>query len=146
MTTIDGVRVVDARRERVFAALTDPHVVAAAIPAIRSHREVAQDHWEAKVKAPVPFAPAVTIRFEIVDRRPPEHASIRSHGRGTDVSSSFDLEEEGGGGTVVRWRAEIALHGLFAAFGGHGLEAVGRRAAERVLDRVAAAAEAEAAS
>jgi len=140
VTSIEGERVVDAPPERVFAALIDPHVVAAAIPVIRSHRETDDNHWEAKVKVPVPFAPSVTIRFEVVDRRPPEHASIRSDGIGAHVESSFDLEPDGNGGTHVRWRAQIALSGILAAFAGHGLEPLARRAAERVLDRVAAAA------
>ena len=140
MTTIDGVRIVDAPRERVFAALIDPHVVAAAIPAIRTHREVSEDHWEAKVKAPIRFAPSVSIRFVVTERRPPEHAAIQTHGGGAHVVSSFDLEPDGNGGTRVHWRAQIALSGLLAPFAGHGLEPLARRAAERVLDRVAASA------
>ena len=140
MTSVDGERVVDAPRERVFAALTNPDVVAAAVPVIRSHRELDDDHWEAKVKAPIPFAPSLTIRFIITQRRAPEHAAIQTHGGGAHVESSFDLEPDGDGRTRIRWRAEIALSGILAAFGGHGLEALARRAAERVLDRVAAAA------
>ena len=140
MTTIHGERVVDAPPERVFEALTDPDVVATAIPVIRSHSELDDDHWEAKVKAPLPFAPSVTIRFVVTERRPPEHAAIQSHGGGAHVTSSFDLEPDGNGGTHVRWRAQIALSGILAPFAGHGLEPLARRAAERVLDRVAAAA------
>lgn len=140
MTTVAGERVVDAPPERVFDALTNPDVVATAIPVIRSHRALDDDHWEAKVKAPLPLAPAVTIRFQVVERRRPEHAAIRSDGGGAHVESSFDLEADGNGGTRIRWRAQIALSGLLAAFGGHGLEPLARRAADRVLDRVAAAA------
>ena len=142
MTSIHGERVVDAPPERVFAALTDPHVVAAAIPIVRSHREVDDDHWEAKVKAPVPFAPSVTIRFVVTERRPPEHAAIQSHGGGAHVTSSFDLEPDGDGGTRVTWRAQLALSGLLAPFAGHALEPIARRVAEHVLDRVAATASA----
>ena len=140
MTTIEGERVVDAPPERVFAALTDPDVVAEAVPLIRSHREVDEDHWEAKVKAPIRFAPSVSIRFVVTERRAPEHAAIQTHGGGAHVVSSFDLEPDGNGGTRVHWRAQIQLSGLLAPFGGHGLEPLARRAADRVLDRVAASA------
>ena len=140
MLEIEGERIVDAPPERVFDALTDHDVVASAIPIIRSYREIDDDHWEAKVKAPLPFAPSVTIRFQIVERRPHEHASILSDGRGAHVQSSFDLTPDGDGRTRVLWRARIELTGLLAPFGGHGLEPLARRAAERVLDRVAAQA------
>jgi uncharacterized protein len=137
MTTIDGERIIDAPRERVFAALIDPEVVAGAVPLIRSHKELDEDHWEAKVKAPVPLAPTLKIRFLITERRPPERASIQTHGSGAHVLSSFDLEPAEDGRTRIRWRAQIALSGLLARFAGHGLEPLARRAADRVLDRVA---------
>jgi hypothetical protein len=137
MVQVEGERVIDAPRERVFDALTDADVVASSIPVIRSHREVDDDHWEAKIKPPLPFAPSVTIRFEVTERRPPEHAAIRTHGGGADVISSFDLETDGDGRTRIRWRAQIALHGILAAFGGHGLEPVARRVADHTLDAIA---------
>ena len=136
---IEGVRLVDAPPDRVFAALTDPAVVAAAIPVVRSHRVIDDDHWECKVQAPIPFAPAMTIHFEVVERRPPDHAEIRSRGGGAVVTSSFDLSPEGGA-TRVRWHADLELQGILAAFGGHALEPVARRASDRVLDRVESAA------
>jgi hypothetical protein len=142
MTTVEGERLIDAPRERVFACLTNPDVVAGALPIIRSHGALDDDHWEAKVKVPVPFAPSVTIRFVVMERRPPEHAAIATDGGGAHVESSFDLEPAGDGRTRIRWRAQIALTGLLSAFGGHGLDPIARRAAERVLDRVASAASA----
>ena len=92
------------------------------------------------MKAPLPLAPKVTIRFEIVERREPEHATIRSHGGGARVSSSFDRAADGDGATRVTWWAEIELSGILGAFAGHGIEPLARRAADRVLDRVAVAA------
>src|SRR5262245_18183200 len=127
MTTVEGERVIAAPPERVFAALTDTDVVATAPPLIRSHREVDEDHWEAKVKAPIPFAPKVSVRFVVTERRPPEHAAIQTHGGGAHVLSSFDLEADGDG-TRVHWRAQIQLSGLLAPFAGHGLEPLARRA------------------
>jgi carbon monoxide dehydrogenase subunit G len=143
VTRVEGERTLDAPPERVFAALTNPDVVAAAIPVVRSHRIVDDDHWEAKIKAPLPFAPSVTVQFEVLDRRAPQHATIRSHGGGARVRSSFDLAAEGEGRTRVVWWAEVELSGLLAAFGGAGLEPLARRAADRVLDRVGAAAAAD---
>jgi len=139
VTHVEGERLIDAPPERVYEALLDHDTVVSAIPVLRSTKELDADRWEAKVKAPVPFAPSVTVHFTIVERRPPEHASVRSDGAGAHVTSSFDLEPEGHV-TRVRWRADLELGGLLAAFAGPRLEPLARRAADRVLDVVAAAA------
>lgn len=135
MTVVEGQRHFAAPPGRVFALLTDADIVASAIPAVRGHSVVDADHWTAKVKPPVPFAPSITIRFEVLDRREPEHAALHAHGGGADVTSTFDLEPVGDG-TSMHWRTEIKLSGLLSRIGGPGLDAVARRQAERTLDAV----------
>src|SRR6187397_231573 len=82
VTKVEGERRFAAPPQRVFDLLTDPDVIASAIPAVRGHTVTDADHWQAKVKPPLPFAPGVTIRFEVLDRRPPEHARLHAHGGG----------------------------------------------------------------
>jgi carbon monoxide dehydrogenase subunit G len=135
MAVVDGERRFAAPPERVFALLTDPDVVASAIPAVRGYSVIDPDHWHAKVKPPLPFAPSITIRFEVLDRRPPEHAALHAHGGGADVTSTFDLSADGEG-TLMHWRTEIKLSGLLSRFAGPGLEAVAERQAARTLDAV----------
>jgi carbon monoxide dehydrogenase subunit G len=135
MAVVDGERRFAAPPERVFALLTDPDVVASAMPAVRGHSVIDADHWHAKVKPPLPFAPSITIRFEVLDRRPPEHAALHAHGGGADVISTFDLSADGEG-TLMHWRTEIKLTGLLSRFAGPGLEAVAERQAARTLDAV----------
>jgi carbon monoxide dehydrogenase subunit G len=119
----------------VFELLTSPEVVLAALPAVRSHRVVGPDRWEAKVKPPLPLAPSVKIHFELVERCEPDHAELRAHGGGTNVRSTFDLEDDGGA-TLMRWHTELHLGGPLGMVAGHGLDAVARRQAERTLDEV----------
>ena len=64
MNVVEGERRFAAPPERVFELLTSPDVIASAIPAVCGHRVLDADHWEAKVKAPLPLAPAVKIRFD----------------------------------------------------------------------------------
>jgi carbon monoxide dehydrogenase subunit G len=135
MAVVEGERYFAAPPERVFALLTDPDIVASAIPAVRSHSVVDADHWSAKVKPPLPFAPSITIRFEVLDRRPPEHAALHAHGGGADVTSTFDLAVDGDG-TLMRWRTELKLSGLLSRFAGAGLDAAAQRQATRTLDAV----------
>ncbi|MDX6475658.1 MAG: uncharacterized protein QOH95_1169 [Gaiellaceae bacterium] len=135
MAVVEGQRRFAAPPERVFALLTDPDVVASAMPAVRGHTVVDADHWHAKVKPPLPFAPSITIRFEVLDRRPPEHAALHAHGGGADVTSTFDLVADGEG-TLMHWQTEIKLSGLLARFAGPGLDGVAKRQAARTLDAV----------
>ena len=135
MTVVEGQRSFDAPRERVFELLTSPDVIASAMPAVRSHEVVDDDHWVAKVKPPLPLAPTLSIRFEVLDRRPPEHARLHAHGGGADVMSTFDLVESGGV-TTMSWRTELRLSGLLGRLAGPGLDAIAHRQAERTLDAV----------
>ncbi len=132
---MEGQRRFAAPPERVFELLTAPDVIASAIPAVRGHRVLDADHWEAKVRPPLPLAPGVTIRFEVLERRPPEHAALRAHGAGADVTSRFDLSAVDGG-TLMRWQTELHLTGLLSRLGGHGLEGMAENQAARTLDAV----------
>ena len=135
MAVVNGERRFEATPERVFALLIDPDIVVKAMPAVHSHRELGPDSFEARVKAPIPFAPSPRIHFEVVDKRPPHHATMRAHGPGADVSSTFDLEADGSG-TIMRWVTELHLHGLLGVLAVGGLDALARRQAERSLDAV----------
>jgi carbon monoxide dehydrogenase subunit G len=135
MAVVRGERLFAAPRERVFALLADPDIVCSAIPAVRSHRLVDDDHFEAKVKAPVPLAPSVTIRFEVLERRPSEHAAIHAHGGGANVTSTFDLHEHEDG-TMMYWLADFEIAGVLGRLVGHGLDGVAARQAARTLDAV----------
>ena len=136
MTTVAGERRFAAPPARVFELLTDPAVIAAAIPSVRGHRVIDADHWEAKVRPPLPLTPSLTIRFEVIQRRPPEHAGLHAHGGGADVTSTFDLSADGEHSTLMRWQADFRLAGLLGRLAGHSLDSVARHQAERTLDSV----------
>jgi uncharacterized protein len=135
MTVVEGQRRFSAPPERVFALLTDPDIIAPAMPAVRGHTVVDRDHWNAKVKLPLPLAPSITIRFAVLERRPPEHAALHAHGGGVDVTSTFDLAADGDG-TLMQWQTEIKFSGLLSHFGGPGLDVLAQRQATRTLDAV----------
>lgn len=130
MTVVSGERRFAAPPERVFEVLTDPDVIAGALPGCRGHNVVDADHWEAKVKPPLPLFPAVTVRMEVIERQAPTHAGLRAHGRGIDITSRFDLAADGDA-TVMRWVTDVHVAAL-----GHGLEGIARHQAEKTLDAV----------
>ena len=138
MTRVTGERRFAAEPDRVFALLTDPAVIASAMPLVHGHRVIDATHWDASVRPPFRFAPSLTIHFEVLDRRPPTHAALHAHGAGADVLSTFDLSA-GDGATTMRWQTHVQLHGVLSRFAGHGLDGVARQQAERTLDAIASA-------
>jgi carbon monoxide dehydrogenase subunit G len=135
---IEGERVIDAPRERVFAALTDPEVVAETVPLVESFEVKDADHWEMTVRVPLPMAKALKLAFEVVDKRPHEHATLRANGGGmlggASVESNFDLSDAPGG-TLVRFRADLAFRGALAP-AERLLEPIAQRQAQKTLDAI----------
>lgn len=136
MTHVAGERRFDAEPDRVFALLTDPAVIASAMPLVHGHHVVDATHWNASVKPPFRFSPSLTIHFEVLEQHPPTHAVLHAHGAGADVMSRFDLSAEDGT-TTMHWQTHVQLHGVLSRFAGHGLDGVARHQAERTLDAIA---------
>jgi carbon monoxide dehydrogenase subunit G len=132
---IEGERHIDAPRAAVFAALTDPSVVAQTIPFVERCDARGPNKWQLTVKAPLPLVPAIPLDFEIVEQRAPEHARLHAEGRklgsGAEVDSSFHLTEQSGG-TLVRFRAELRFYGALAPLE-RMLEPVAERQAQKTL-------------
>ena len=135
---IEGERVIEASREEVFRALVDPDVVVQTVPLVERYEAKDVDHWDVVVRVPLPLAKPLRLSFEVVEKRPPEHARVRSSGGsamgGAAVESSFDLREVPGG-THVRFVAELRFHGMLAP-AEKLLEPVAQRQAGKTLDAI----------
>jgi hypothetical protein len=135
---IEGERVVDAPRAEVYAALTDPDVVAQTVPLVEDMRVIDADHWEMTVRVPLPMAKTMKLAFEVVERRPPDHAMLRAKGGGlmggASVESTFDLSDAPGG-TLVRFRADLSFRGALAP-AEKLLQPIAQRQAARTLDAI----------
>lgn len=134
-----GTREFDASREAVFEAVTDPHLIAEAIPALESFSAVDPDHWTATAK--FSLAPRLRLTFEVLDRRRSEHSRLRIHGKSFGgsamVDTSFDLTDAVNGRTAMHYEGELHLSGLLGRIGEHAL----RPLAERQIGRMLAAIE-----
>jgi carbon monoxide dehydrogenase subunit G len=143
---IDGVREFAAPRDEVFAALTDPAVMASAMPGVREWDASDPDRWTILVKLPLPLSPVLRIAVDVDERDSPAHARLRAagagRGGGARVDTSFDLDEAAPERTSMRWAAEVELSGPLRALAGAIVEPVARRQAERTLDAIAKRVEA----
>jgi carbon monoxide dehydrogenase subunit G len=122
----------------VFAALTDPEVVAQTVPLVESFEVKDADHWDMVVRVPLPMAKTLKLEFEVVERRPPEYAKLRAKGgsmlAGASVESRFELSDAPGG-TRVRFSADLSFRGALAP-AERLLEPIAARQAGKTLDAI----------
>ena len=136
---IEGERHFAAPPDDVYAALTDPDEIAAAFSAIELV-DAQGDEWKVLVRPPLPggFRVKFSVRFD--ELQPPRHGRLRAWGKSLggrlSVDSAFHLRPEGGG-THMRWQAEVDAAGLFVGLGSQALGPVASSQADRALGRLA---------
>jgi carbon monoxide dehydrogenase subunit G len=136
---IQGERRIEASRERVFRALTDPHELSELIPGVERVEVTSADEWIAVVKPPFGGGLNLKLDMHVTDRRHPERARLVAWGKGFGARISIETEfelVENGGATQMEWTAEVGLAGLVGGLGRKGLEPTAKRHAERSLDRL----------
>jgi carbon monoxide dehydrogenase subunit G len=149
---VEGTRTYSAPRERVWAVLNDPAEMAELMPGVESFEVADETHWKAKVKVPLGLGSMrMSIDFEKAESRAPEHARLRAKGNGVgaimSMETQFDLSEEGGG-TGMRWEADVRIFGQVASMGQRVLQPIVNQQVQNVLNaldrRVSVAATGEA--
>lgn len=143
---IQGERRIQASRERVFRALTDPHELSELIPGVERVEVSSDDEWITVVKPPFGRGLNVKLDMHVTDRRPPEHARLvawgKTFGARISIKTEFELVENGGA-TQMKWTADVGLAGLLGGLGGKALEPTAKHQAERSLDRLQRRVESE---
>jgi uncharacterized protein len=136
---IGGERRFEARPAEVYRALTDPDALGEAFAAIE-RVETDGNHWTLFIRLPLLGGFQLKFSVDLEELREPQHARLRARGKtfggGISVDSSFDLAPDGGG-TLMRWSAEVDATGLFSGLGSQSLGAVATKHADRALDRIA---------
>jgi len=135
---IEGTRRYEASRDRVWEVLNDPAEMAGLMPGVESFEIVDDTHWKAKVKVPLGLGSMkMSIDFEKTESRPPEHASLNAKGKGVgaimSMETQFDLSEDGGG-TDMRWQADVRILGQVASMGQRVVQPIVNQQVEQVLN------------
>jgi uncharacterized protein len=135
---VSGERSFPAPRQVVWEVLNSPERMAATMPGVQSF-EVADDrHWRAHVKIPLGLGGlAMSIDFEKTEERPIEHASLHAKGNGVgamlSMQTRFDLSEADGGGTLMRWSADVSIAGPVGSMGQRVLQPIVNQQVQHVL-------------
>jgi carbon monoxide dehydrogenase subunit G len=135
---VAGEKAFAAPRDVVWHVLNDPASMAQLMPGVESF-DVADDrHWRANVKIPLGLGGLkMSINFEKLEERPSEHARLHAKGTGVgallSMTTQFDLADADGGGTSMRWEADVSVAGSVGAMGQRVLQPIVNQQVGQVL-------------
>jgi len=126
---VSGERRFDAPRSTVWQVLNDPASMARTMPGVESF-EIADDrHWRAHVKIPLGLGGLrMSVSFEKIEEREPEFAKLHAKGDGVgaimNMDTTFHLSDADGGGTSMRWEADVRIAGPVGSMGQRVLQPI----------------------
>src|SRR5260221_11549275 len=100
---IEGTHKIEAPRERVFAALTNPSVLQKCIPGCEQMEKTGENQYNAKLTAGVgPVKGVFTATVSLAEIVPPEHFKLVVEGKGQPgfVKGSGELSLKDAGGST----------------------------------------------
>ena len=116
--------IVQASRDRVWAAITDPARVAPCIPGCESIEIVGPGRYRARVAVAVgPIKAKFNLEVDVTEETPPSFAASTTRGEeGTRASvltahNELHLAALEGGATEVRYVSDISIVGRLGRFG-----------------------------
>ena len=134
---IEGTQAFAAPRATVWAVLNDPARMAKTMPGVESFDVSDDRHWIANVKIPLGLgALQMKINFEKTEEREPDFAKLDAKGQGVgalmQMTTAFHLDEAGGG-TSMRWEAEVRIAGPVGSMGQRVLQPIVSQQVKHVL-------------
>jgi carbon monoxide dehydrogenase subunit G len=148
---VAGERSFSAPRPVVWRVLNDPAEMARLMPGVESFDVHDERRWRANVKVPLGLGGLkMSIDFEKTAEREPEFARLSAKGTGVgallSMETEFELAARDGGGTDMRWQADVRVAGPVGSMGQRVLQPIVNQQVGNVLaaldERVAAAASA----
>jgi carbon monoxide dehydrogenase subunit G len=142
---LEGSHVIPAAREKVFAALTDPQVLARCIPGCESLEKQAGEVYTAKLSAGVGAIKGVfqaTVR--LADVHPPERFTLVIEGKGQPgfLKGRGEMRLSGQeGATTVLYVGEAQVGGMLASVGQRMVESAAKMLAGKFFAALAAEAQ-----
>ncbi len=134
---VSGEKSFNAPRSVVWEVLNDPARMANLMPGIESFEIEDERHWSAKVKVPLGLgAMPISFAFEKTEEREPEYARLSAKGKGVGAIVSMDTKfnlSEAGGGTAMRWEADVSIAGPIGAMGQRVLQPIVNQQVGNVL-------------
>jgi len=143
---VEGTYTLPAPRDKVWAVLNDPGVLARATPGIKTLDPEGVDTYKATIEVGIgPVKGAYDGKVSITDKVPPERMTLKIEGGGRPgtIKATGELRlEEQDGKTVVAYSGDAQVTGLIASVGHRLISGVAKqmvgeffRALEKELER-----------
>ena len=135
---LEGERTFAAPRATVWKVLNDPASMAKTMPGVESFDVHDDAHWTANVKIPLGLGGLrMKVDMEKLEEREPEHALLKVKGQGVgammNMQTSFDLSDADGGGTEMKWAADVRIAGPVGSMGQRVLQPIVNQQVQHVL-------------
>jgi uncharacterized protein len=135
---VEGERRFEAARDTVWQVLNDPASMAKTMPGVESFDIKDDRHWRAHVKIPLGLGGLrMSVSFEKLEEREPEFAKLHAKGDGVgaimNMDTAFHLSEAEGGGTAMRWEADVRIAGPIGSMGQRVLQPIVNQQVNHVL-------------
>jgi len=118
---VEGTYTLPAPRDKVWALLNDPGVLARATPGVKKLEPQGDDMFKATIELGIgPVKGAYDGKVSITDKVPPERMTLRVEGGGKPgtIRATGELRlEESEGKTVVNYTGDAQITGLIASVG-----------------------------
>ena len=134
----EGVRIFDAPRATVWRVLNDPSSMAQTMPGVESFDVHDDRRWTANVKIPLGLGGLkMKIDMEKTEERQLEFASMHIKGQGVgammNMQTTFELGDAEGGGTEMKWTADVKIAGPVGSMGQRVLQPIVNQQVQHVL-------------
>lgn len=134
---VEGTKHFDAPQAKVWEVLNDPSRMAKTMPGVQSFEVEDDRHWKANVVIPLGLGGLkMSINFEKTDERKPDYARLSAKGTGVGAMLSMDTQfelGEAGGGTDMKWEADVRLMGQVGSMGQRVLQPIVNQQVQNVL-------------
>jgi len=140
---MQGEAQIPAPKQVVWDALNNPTVLRESIPGCEELNQDGDDSFTAKVKAKVgPVSARFSGKVHLSDIDPPN--GYRIHGEGSGGAAGFakggatvSLEDDGAGGTVLKYSVEASVGGKLAQIGSRLIDGAARKLADEFFEKFA---------